>query len=246
MWHELDDGDLRADGAEECRHLDADNTATDHDHLLRLFPVAEDVVTGPDARISEGGKLDGRAAGGNNDVLRVNDLARGVDADMSRVFECCAAPVHLDIVLLHQEFDAFAKPDDDLVLARHDGAEVNTHVVSSQTKLARLLHAREELAAGQHRLGRDTTPVCADPAHVGLFCQRNRQTQLRCLDCSDVPSGSATDNKNVDHVDLLRLSRIARSWYHAELPGQLMRSFGPSLLWRDSLHAVTRGRLFSA
>src|SRR5450756_1658939 len=136
MWHELDDGELRADGAEECRHLDADNTAADDNKFLRLLPVAEDVITGPDARISEGGELDGRAAGGNDDVLRVNDLARRVDADMSRVLECCTAPVHLDIVLLHQEFNAFAQPDDDLVLSGHDGTEVNTHVISSQTKLA--------------------------------------------------------------------------------------------------------------
>src|SRR5450756_228352 len=226
MWHELDDGDLRPNGAEECRHLDTDNTATDHDQFLRLLPVAEDVVTGPDARIGEGGKLDGRAASGNDDVLRFNDLAGRVYADVCRIAQCCAALIQLDIILLHQEFDAFAQTDDDLILAGHDGTEIDTHIISSQTKLACLLHAREELAAGQHGLGGDTTPVCADPAHVGLFCERDRQTQLSCLDCSDVPSGSATDNKNVDHMNLLRLSRNARSWYHAELPGQLMRSFG--------------------
>src|SRR5450830_1235810 len=209
MRHELDDGDLRPDGAEECRHLDADNTATDDNKFLRLLPVAEDVVTGPDARVGERGKLDGRAAGGNDDVLRFNDLAGRVDADMSRVFECCTALIHLDIVLLHQEFNAFAQPDDDLFLSCHDGTEVNTHVISSQTKLASLLHACEELAAGQHCLGSDTTPVCADPAHVGLFCQRDRQTQLSCLDCSDVPSGSATDNKNVDHVNLRELCLLS-------------------------------------
>ena len=59
MGHQLDDGDLGSDGAEERRHLDADDATTNDYKLLRLFPVAEDVVAGPDARVGEGRKPDG-------------------------------------------------------------------------------------------------------------------------------------------------------------------------------------------
>ena len=143
----------------------------------------------------KGGNLMGELPVAMMTFFVFDNLAGRIDADVCRIVQGRPAGIDLDVVLLHQVLDSLAQPDDDLVLARHDGAKVGPDTLCGQSELAGLLHARQQLAAGKHRLGGDAAPVRARAAHVGLFCQCDRQTQLSRLDCGDVPSGSAADNE---------------------------------------------------
>jgi translation initiation factor IF-1 len=141
--HELDDGDLGADGAEERGHFDANDPAPDDDKACWLVNNAKHVVTRPDARVGEGRKPGWRAARCQDDVPCLDHLAGRIQEDVRRILEGGVTCVDLDPVLLHEVLDALAQAEHHLVLASHDACEIQRDGVRMEPELLRLLHARQ-------------------------------------------------------------------------------------------------------
>jgi len=103
-----------------------------------------------------------------------------------------------------------------------------------------VVHQVEHLSRAQQRLGRDATPVEADPAQVLALDEADLHAQLRAADRGDVAAGAAADD---DEVELMRhdLPRILNAVARREAqcragPGRF--EFGETACRRDACRPI--------
>lgn len=138
LVQELDDGDLGAQAGPDRGHLEANDTATNDDKLLRDLLQGDGAGAGDDALLVDlqAGKRCGLGASGDEDVLADDARLAAVvelDLDLVLVDEGALALEVLDAVLLEEKLDALGEAGDGGVLGLHQLGEVQLDVVDLDT-----------------------------------------------------------------------------------------------------------------
>ena len=164
-------------------------------------------------------------AGGDDDVLGADGLALAViqDLDLAVADQAAEALQPRHLVLAEQELDALGEVRDHLVLAAHQGREVELDLAGLHAVLRQLVAGhRVEVRGLQQRLGRDAADIEAGAAEgAALLDAGGLQAQLRRLDGADIAARAAADHHHVErlfrHFRILlvqrrRSSTVARSF----------------------------------
>ena len=200
--HILHHGHFCADGVVEVGELHADGAGTDDHHFLWLllqghgFAVADDLF----AVLRHGREFTRSCARGDDDVVGFED---GLGAVGGRHFELLAgqqlavAHDHIDVVLLHEERDAFAHAVCHASAALDHAAEVGLGGSHTDAVVLCVFDVLKHVGALQQRLCGDAPPVQANAAKRLALHDCGFQTQLRCADGGHISAGSASKNNHV-------------------------------------------------
>ena len=190
----FDDGDLRAEPRPDRAELQTDRARADDEELFRHLVQRDGLVAADDplAVELEEGQLDRHAAGGEENILRLERSLRAVlagDFDRVAVDQLAEALHHLDLVFLHQVGDAAGELAHDFALALHHRAEIDLDVAGDDAVRGEaFLGEMEMLGRGQQRLARNAADVEARAAERlvllddgGLEAELRRREWRRCI-----------------------------------------------------------------
>ena len=153
--------------------------------------------------------------------LRVCFATVLLDGDGVGVLEGGEALDVADAVLLEEHPDAAALGGHDLLLAGHDGVEVEGHVaLDLDAELGGVLDVVEPLDAGDEGLAGDAAPVEAGAAEVLLLDHDDLRAELGGADRRHVAAGAGADH------DKVRIEAVVR---HSAF-SLLGRGHGPDLV----------------
>src|SRR5205809_1264021 len=200
--------DQAVEGLEQChldpelvvegRELDAHSAGADDADRFGHRLGDDRVVGGDDVLAVESNareRLHDRA-GGNDEVLRLHQLAVGLD----RVAVAQPAPGldDLDLVLLHQVLDALVELADDGVSTLGDARVVVAHDLRLEAELSAAGgDAVVELGRLEEGLGGDAPDVEARPAELAALDQGDLQAELGGANRGGITAHSATQDRNV-------------------------------------------------
>ena len=154
----------------------------------------------------EAGQHASFGAGGEKDVLRLEmtclAIVRhfdGEDPILRRASQLAVALDGLDLVLLHQEFEALGMLGDDLRLAFLNGGPVQlARIHALNAEFLGLFEMVPEFSIEEQRLGRNATYVQASPAEESVFFDESGfQPVLAGANGGSVSGGSAADDGDV-------------------------------------------------
>ena len=203
----FENGDFGVEGAEDRGELHAYGAGADNHQGFRNFFQTENLDVGKDLRIRrEAGNHAGFGAGGQNDVLRL-DLAAlaigghfdGENAILAGTGEFSVALDGLDLILAHQEFEAFGVLGDDLGLALLNRSPIQfAGIYALDAEFLGIFQVIPYLGVKQQRLGRDAADVQAGSAEKTIFFdQGGFQAVLSGADGSGVTGRAAADDCDV-------------------------------------------------
>lgn len=140
LVQELDNGDLGAQTGPDRGHLEANDAATNDDHLLGDLLQGDGTGAADDALLVnlKAGERGGLGAGGDEDVLADDARLAAVvelDLDLVLVDEGAGALEVLDAVLLEEELDTLGEAGDGGVLGLHQVGQVQLDVVDLDTSV---------------------------------------------------------------------------------------------------------------
>jgi len=199
----LDDGDVDTVGVEHVGEFGADGSGTTDDdgrrellgqdqlligeHIGRFLGAGQQLCRGAggDDAVVEGDVVDRPVVGGHGDGLGIDEAAPAVKLG--------------DLVLLHQEVDAFDHPVGDRPAAAERLTVVERDVVAGDTEGRSVPeHDVGDFGVAQQRLGRNTADVEADASPPLLLNDCSFQTQLRSADCGYIPARPGTEDDDVE------------------------------------------------
>ena len=130
--------------------------------------------------------------------MRLRAAIGALHFDLAAALECGESFDPLDLVLLHQAFDALGVLGHDLVLAVLDQGQVQARVVAVDALFDRILEVIPNVGAVQQRFGWNTADMqtCAAEFRV-LLDDRGLETVLAGTHRRRVPARSATDDDEV-------------------------------------------------
>ena len=205
--------DADAEVLHDVGELDTDGARAGDDHRAGEVLVEDLLLVGHDVlRHLHAGKHAGHGTGRDDELVEGDGaLLAGVERDVhrGRAGEGAPAVDLLDLVLLHEEVDAL---DD---AGRHGARALVRRSVGhrrvaldAELRLVVLERVRE-LGVLDQRLGRDAPDVEADAAPVLGLHDRCLETQLRCADRRDIPTGTGTEDDNIEisHAAILGVCR---------------------------------------
>jgi len=182
-----------------ARELDADDSAAEHDDLLRNEVELQRLLGGDDAATDlEPGKAARVRTGGEHHVLARD----GVVADLhgGGGGQAAGALDGRDAARLQQALQAFVLAGDDALAVLRHSRDVDALELGGDPELRRLAGEIGDLGRVQQGLGRDAADMQAGAADLVLLDETNRQTQLGGADRSGV---SATPGAQHDKVKIL-------------------------------------------
>ena len=181
--------------------LQPDRARADDEHRLGHL-VQRDALVAVDhplAVVFEEGQLDRHAAGGEEDVLRLERFLRAAlvgDLDRVGVDQFAEALHDLDLVFLHQVGDAAGELAHDFDLALHHRAEIDLDVAGDDAVRGETFPREMEiLGRGEERLARDAADVEAGAAErLVLLHDGGLEAELRGANGGDVTAGTAAND----------------------------------------------------
>ena len=176
----------------------------DDDHLLRDGLEGDAMVRGDDGLAVElhEGQLDRHGAGGDEDVLGLEDALAGgaADEDLAGLAESAEAADDLDAALGDEELDALVELGDDLVLVGEHGRDVEAELLGADDAVVLgVLHMAPGLRRVEQGLGGDAADVEAGAAERGILLHEGYlEAELGGLDGGDVATGAGADYDEIE------------------------------------------------
>src|SRR5690606_17255932 len=195
-------GHLGAKGTVEIGELDADRTASDHDHFLGLLLQGQGLTVPDDlfAVLGQAGQFPAPGPGGNDDMVRgiLGGLAiPRFDLHLFARFYGPEAVDDLDLVLFHQKLYALAHSIGHSPAALYHGPEIVAHVLGVQSIVPGMLQIFKDLGGLDKGLGGDTSPIQADPSKSFLFDNGCPEPQLGSPDGGNIAPGTTAQNNYI-------------------------------------------------
>ena len=203
----FDHGHIGAKTGPDRAELQPDNPGADNDQLFGNFLERDGPGIGHDALfvdldIRQGGRLRPRR---DHDILRIQRLLLAVlaiDLDDALVLDAAKAFDVIDLVLLHQEFDALGQALHGIFLLAHHLRQVDLDPAGLDAEpFEIILGRREQFRRVQQRLGGDAADIEAGAAeHAALVDDGGLQAKLAATDRAIVAAGAAADNHYIVSV----------------------------------------------
>ena len=128
-------------------------------------------------------------------IMRLRAAVRRLDLDFTAAFQGPEAFDPLDLVLLHQSFDALGVLGHDAVLAALHKRHIQAWIVAVDALFLRIFEVLPHIGAMQQGLGRNAADMeTGTPELRVLFDDRRLQTILPGADGSRVSARSAADD----------------------------------------------------
>src|SRR5262245_29933458 len=102
-----------------------------------------------------------------------------------------------DLVLAEQKADALADLVGDAAAALDHGGKIRAHLAGADPDLLGTVKRLEDLRRAEQGLGRNTSPVEADPTEALALDARGLEAELRAADRRDVAARARADHHDV-------------------------------------------------
>src|SRR5690606_26382487 len=207
LIEEFDNGDFRADAAPDGAQFKANDAGADDNQFLRHLLQRKRAGGADDAFFVDVDVRERRwlAAGGDDDVFGFERLLGTVRAGhFNAAFAGDGAETFdvIDLVLLHQELDAFGEAVDGVVLLLQHLRQIEFDAADLHAHRRERLGRRFEILAGvQQRLRGNAADIEAGAAELAAgFDDRGLEAELAGADGAIVATGAAAnDNEIVRH-----------------------------------------------
>ncbi|KUP94357.1 hypothetical protein TRIHO_06760 [Tritonibacter horizontis] len=199
--HIFDHGDLGAEAGIDRAKLKPDNAGADHHHFLGHLrqrqcagAVHHDAAVVVDLNTRQGG---GHGAGGDDDILGLMGVV--ADLDLARLGDRGPALEPVDLVLLHEEFNAAGVLADDLILVGFHLVPVDRRRFPLEAHGAKIVFCFvQHMGRVQQRLGGDAADVETGAAKgLAAFDDGGLEAQLGAADGADIAAGACADDDDV-------------------------------------------------
>ena len=138
-------------------------------------------------------------AGRDDDILRGQFLGLAILGNRECVRRKQLSITHMngDLVLFHQMRDALVQLLGNATRPLHNGVNIRAYTRSSQAVIAGMLHIVIDLRRPQQCLGRNASPVEANPAKIFTFDNRDFQPKLRCANCGNISTRARAEDDQI-------------------------------------------------
>src|SRR6516162_1517240 len=201
---EFDDRDLGAEPVPDRAELEPNDACAYDQQFARHLVERQRAGRGYDAFFVDLDPLEPRdiGAGGDHNVLCLDKLRLAVgtrDLDLAGAENPAFAVDDVDLVLLHQELDAFDVAVDALLLEIHHRGQVELGRPHANAHLGKGVRGLlEHLGSMQQRLRRHAADVEAGAAEsVVLLDDRDLHAELSRADRADISAGTSTNDNEI-------------------------------------------------
>ena len=198
----FEQGDFRAEGAEDRSELDADCTAADHDHRFGNFLQAQNFAVGENDIVIDfdAGQRTRLGTGGEQNVrgFQFGNFSVFFDGDFAWSGDLAPAGNRFHFVFLEQRADAAGVFLNDFVFAGEDRRPINLHVFHFEAKFLGALEVVINISVMQENLGRDAADMQASAAKKRILLDHgNFQSPLRGANRGHITARTAPDYDQV-------------------------------------------------
>ena len=198
----FDNRDLGPEAVEDRRELHAHRARADDRHRFRNAGPFQDFdvcQNGCGVRLETGQHARFRTRGNDNvfgfECLRFAAFAH---FHLAAALECGKAVNGVDLVLLHQEFDALGVLAHNFALAVEDARIIDARVIAVKSLLFRMREVLPHIGGVQERLGGDAADVEAGAPELVVFFDNGRfEAVLPGADRGGVAAGTASDHDEI-------------------------------------------------